>query len=62
MLHNTNLLHATSKHTLLVTKMLHDLRVTLKEIVSQTDNYLTDYYLVSLSSKAYVFEDKMTKY
>ena len=29
----------------------------LKEIISQTD-----YYLVSLSSKTYVFEDKMTKY
>ena len=30
---------------------------TLKEITSQTDKYL-----VSLSSKTYVFEDKMTKY
>ena len=30
---------------------------TLKEISSQTDQYL-----VSLYSKAYVFENKMTKY
>ena len=30
---------------------------TLKEIISQPD-----WYLVSLSSKTYVFEDKMTKY
>ena len=30
---------------------------TLREIISQTDSYL-----VSLSSKTYVFEDKMTKY
>ena len=30
---------------------------TQKEITSQTD-----LYLVSLSSKTYVFEDKMTKY
>ena len=30
---------------------------TLKEITSQTD-----FYLVSLSSKTYDFEDKMTKY
>ena len=30
---------------------------TLKEITSQTDQYL-----VILSSKTYVFEDKMTKY
>ena len=30
---------------------------TLKEIISQTDEYL-----VILSSKTYVFEDKMTKY
>ena len=30
---------------------------TLKEIISQTD-----WHLVSLSSKTYVFEDKMTKY
>ena len=29
----------------------------LKEITSRTDKYL-----VSLSSKTYVFEDKMTKY
>ena len=29
----------------------------LKEIISQTDEYL-----VSLSSKTYVFEDKITKY
>ena len=29
---------------------------SLKEIISQTE------YLVSLSSKTYVFEDKMTKY
>ena len=32
-------------------------QATLKEIISQTD-----YYLVNLSSKTYVFEDKMTKY
>ena len=30
---------------------------TLKEIISQTDKYL-----VSLSSKTYVFEDKLTKH
>ena len=29
----------------------------LKEIINQTDKYL-----VNLSSKTYVFEDKMTKY
>ena len=32
-------------------------RRTLKEIISQID-----LYLVKLSSKTYVFEDKMTKY
>ena len=32
-------------------------RDTLKEVISQSD-----YYLVSLSSKIYVFEDKMAKY
>ena len=32
-------------------------RNTLKELISQTD-----LYLVSLSSKTYVYEDKMTKY
>ena len=31
--------------------------ITLKEIISQTDSCL-----VSLSSKTYVFEDKLTKY
>ena len=31
--------------------------VTLKELISQSDEYL-----VKLSSKTYVFEDKMTKY
>ena len=39
---------------------------TLKEIINQTDESKmisqTDEYLVSLSSKTYVFEDKMTKY
>ena len=30
---------------------------TVKEIISQTD-----LYLVSVTSKTYVFEDKMTKY
>ena len=33
------------------------LSYSLKEIISQTD-----LYLVNLSSKKYVFEDKMTKY
>ena len=34
-----------------------DVQFTLKEIISQTDKHL-----VSLSSKTYVFEAKMTKY
>ena len=35
----------------------HGMRRALKEIISQIDSYL-----VSMSSKTYVFEDKMTKY
>ena len=34
-----------------------DGRIAEKEIISQTD-----LYLISLSSKTYVFEDKMIKY
>ena len=39
------------------TSLCRDASTTLKEIISQTDKYL-----VKLSSKMYVFEDKMTKY
>ena len=38
-------------------KQTYNRRSTLKEIISQTD-----YYKVNLSSKTYIFEDKMTKY
>ena len=38
------------------TDLNHDY-VSLKEIISQTDQYL-----VSLSSNTYVFDDKLTKY
>ena len=40
----------------MLSSILH-LTDTLKEIISQAD-----YYLISLSSKTYVSEDKMTKY
>ena len=36
-----------------------DLKMVNEEVISQTDLYM---YLVSLSSKTYVFEDEMTEY
>ena len=44
-------------HTVSIGRMPFFVDSTLKEIISQID-----LYLVSLSSKTYVFEDKMTKY